>query len=221
MTSGETSKFGDEPEWHDLAKNRPGQSARHKAIELRQAAPVKSILAHVLGVQRDERHWRVGADGEEEVAWRLRKLGEGWRVLHAVPVGQKGADIDHVVIGPPGVFTLNTKNHKGNRVNVNEKCVYVNGQWTDYLRNSRHEVQRASRLLTAASGSAVDVVGVIVVIAAQFTVKSEPPDVRIVGRKSVAKWLASLPTVLAPERVEAIYRYARRDSTWRSGGRAD
>jgi uncharacterized protein (DUF1778 family) len=80
-------------------------------------------------------------------------------------VGYKGTDIDHVVIGPPGVFTRNTKNQIDNRVTVNEKGVYVNGQWTEYLRNSRHETQRASRLLTAACGSAVDVVEVIVVTA--------------------------------------------------------
>ena len=124
-------------EWKDLSTNRAGQSAREKATELWKEAPIKSVLARLLGSPREEKHWAVGADGEEEVAWRLRKLGEGWHVIHSVPVGEKGSDIDHVVIGPAGVFTLNTKNHSRNRVTVTERGVYVNGKPTDYLRNSR------------------------------------------------------------------------------------
>jgi hypothetical protein len=44
-----------------------------------------------------------------------RKLGQkaalGRHVLHAVPVGDRGSDIDHVVIGHGGVYTVNTKTH--------------------------------------------------------------------------------------------------------------
>jgi hypothetical protein len=32
-----------------------------------------------------------------------------WTVLHSVPVGTGSTDIDHIAIGPAGVFTLNTK----------------------------------------------------------------------------------------------------------------
>jgi nuclease-like protein len=111
---------GDEPEWQDLSKNRAGESPRKRAVELRQDAPIKSVLARLLGNPREERDWAVGADGEEEVAWRLRKLGGEWHVIHSVPVGEKGADIDHVVIGPGGVFTLNAKNHSRHRVTVTQ-----------------------------------------------------------------------------------------------------
>ena len=57
----------------------------------------------------------------------------------AVPVGEKGSDIDHVVMGPSGVFTLNTKNHIRSNVWVTENVFMVNGRKTDYFRNSRHE----------------------------------------------------------------------------------
>jgi hypothetical protein len=111
----------DGPGWNDLSKNRAGQSARKKAEEIRKEAAVKSVLARPLGAPREERDWAVGADRHAEVAWRLRKLGDGWHIIHSVPVGDKGADIDHVVIGKPGVFCLNTKNHSRNRVTVSER----------------------------------------------------------------------------------------------------
>jgi hypothetical protein len=40
------------------------------------------------------------------VGHQLRKLGECWRVIHSVPIGKNDVDIDHVVIGPPGIFVL-------------------------------------------------------------------------------------------------------------------
>ncbi|MDP9431276.1 MAG: NERD domain-containing protein [Actinomycetota bacterium] len=55
-------------------------------------------------MKTDERAWRIGADGEKAVAARLAELGDRWRVLHAVPVGERGSDIDHVVIGPRLAF---------------------------------------------------------------------------------------------------------------------
>jgi hypothetical protein len=205
---------GDEPEWRDLAANRPGQAARKVAVERRQAAPVKTFIARLLQVHSNERAWRVGAEGEEEVARRLTKLGEGWRVLHSVPVGEKGSDIDHVVIGPPGVFTLNTKNHIRSNVWVTETTFMVNGQKREYFRNSRHEAKRASGLLSAACGFEVPVEPIIVVMAAKLTVKSQPGDVHVVGRKTITKWLTQQRPILPAERVEEIYGQARRDLTW-------
>lgn len=203
------------PAWQDLSQNRAGQAVRERAVELRSEAPVRTFVARVLGVHTDERAYRVGADGEEEVAWRMRKLGEGWHVLHSVPVGEKDSDIDHVVIGPPGVFTLNTKNHSRKKVWVAEKAFMVSGQKTNYLRNSRHEAARASKLLTTACGFDVQVEPIIVVIAAELTIKAQPADVHVVARRRIGKWLERRPATLSPAAVEAIYEMARRDTTWR------
>jgi hypothetical protein len=204
-----------EPEWRDLAANRPGQAIRKVALDRRRAAPAKTVIARILGVHTEERAARVGGDGEEEVGRRLAKLGDSWRILHAIPVGERGSDIDHVVIGPPGVFTLNTKNHIPNKVWVTEKVFLVNGQNTDYFRNSRHEAGRASGLLSAACGLEVPVEPIIVVMAANLTVKSQPIDVHVVARKRIRQWLTQRPTILTGERIAEIYDYARRDVTWR------
>jgi hypothetical protein len=211
---GEAGKEG--PAWQDLSQNRAGQAVRERAVELRSEAPVKTFVARVLGVHTDERAYRVGADGEEEVAWRMRKLDDGWHLLHSVPVGEEDSDIDHVVIGPPGVFTLNTKNHSRKKVWVAEKAFMVSGQKTNYLRNSRYEAARASKLLTAACGFDVQVEPIIVVIAAELTIKAQPADVHVVARKRIGKWLERRPATLSPEAVEAIYEMARRDTTWQS-----
>jgi Nuclease-related domain len=202
--------------WTDLSLNAPGQLARREAVARRREAPVRTRVARVLAVHTEERAWRVGADGEEEVARRLGKLGDGWHVLHAVPVGDRGADIDHVVIGPGGVFTLNTKNHRGKRVWTAQRSLLVDGQRTDYLRNSRYEATRAARLLSSAVGVNVLVEPVIVVLAEKLTVKHQPDGVHVVAHYNIAYWLSRLQKRLAPHAVAAIFDVARRDTTWRA-----
>lgn len=121
---------------------------------MRGRTRVGAFLARALDLKTDEQAWRVGANGEETVGAKLEKLSKhGWHVLHAVPVGERGSDIDHVLIGPGGVWTINTKNHPGKAIWVGKHQVRVDGHKTTYLRNSRFEAERASRLLTRRAGS--------------------------------------------------------------------
>ena len=207
------------PPGHDLAAVSAGAAARRQAVELRQAAPLRTFIARVLGAKTDERAWRIGADGEEAVAKKLARLGPAWRVLHAVPVGDRGSDIDHVVIGPGGVFTLNTKHHPGARVWVGGDTFLVDGHRQPYVRNSRHEARRAARLLSAAlEGRPVAVTGLVVVMGATggFTVKAQPEagDVVVVRRRDVVGWLERRPEALDVTAVDALYEIARRSTTW-------
>jgi hypothetical protein len=201
--------------WQDLSENRAGQAARENAVALKQAAPVKTFVARVLGVHTDERAWRVGCDGEREVGRRLAKLDDSWHVIHAVPVGERGSDIDHVVIGPGGVFTINPKNHSRQKVWVVERAFLVNGQKQPYLRNSLHEARRAAKLLTTACGFDVEAEPVIAVFAADMTIRAHPAGVHVVRVAKMARWLRKRRAVLDPDRVEVIFEHARRDVTWR------
>jgi len=74
--------------------------------------------------------WYLGALGELDVARSLDSLGPEWRVFRAVPIGTGSSDIDHVVIGPPGVFTINTKHHQG-------KDIWIGAKLRDDVRRSR------------------------------------------------------------------------------------
>lgn len=205
--------------WDDLAGHRAGEMARQQAVALKQAAPVRTFVARVLGVHTDERAWRIGADGEEKVAARLAKLAKKdprWRFLHAIPVGENGSDIDHLVIGPGGVFSLNAKHHPGARIWVRDKAFRVNGQQQPYIRNSRHEALRAGRYLTAACGFPVAVTGIVVPVGADdLTIKQQPADVVVVNRMALAAWLRRRPALLQDVEIAAIFEAARRSTTWR------
>jgi hypothetical protein len=53
-----------------------------------------------------------GAEGEEHVGGLLDDLSHhGWRVIHDASLGR--GNVDHILIGPAGVFTVETKSHQG------------------------------------------------------------------------------------------------------------
>jgi hypothetical protein len=205
---------GESVGWIDLADNVPGQAVRRKALELRAAAPCRTFFARVLRVNTDERAFRIGADGEEMVARRLRRLDpRTWRVIHSVPVGEY-VDIDHIVIGPPGAFTLNDKHHPDKRVWVDTRAFWVDGQRQPYLHNSRREARDAARRLSLTCGFRVPVEPVIVVVGSYLTIRAQPEGVHVVGRKSIDKWLSARAPLWTNETVQAVYERGRRSSTW-------
>ena len=208
-----------EPRWHDLAEAPAGAATRERALAERAAqGPIRHLIARLVDAKTEERAWRIGADGEEAVAEQLAGLGVHWRVLHAVRVGDRGADIDHVVVGPGGVFTVNAKNHPKASVWVGGDVFLVNGQRHAYVRKSRFEAQRASRMLAEHVGFPVPVTGIIAVVGARrgFTVKAQPADgaVVVVPRRGIRRFLQSRPSRLGLREIDAIHEVARRSSTW-------
>jgi hypothetical protein len=209
-----------DPAAFDLSSVRAGSAARQQAeAERADQGTVKHVLARLVGAKTDERAWRIGAAGEEAVAAQLDLLGPGWRVLHAIRVGTRGSDIDHVVVGPAGVFTVNAKHHPQASIWVGGDTFLVNGRRVPYIRNGRHEAARASRLLTEQTGFPVVATGVIAVVGARggYKIKKQPTDgkVVVVARRRIRQYLLQLSPQLTPRAVEAIYEVARRSTTWR------
>ncbi len=69
------------------------------------------VLADRIAGLRFDR-WLRGAKGEESVGAVLDGLaGEGWLAIHDVSLGR--GNVDHVVVGPGGIFTIETKANRG------------------------------------------------------------------------------------------------------------
>lgn len=213
--------------WADLAGNAPGIGVAYEAARRRQADGVGT-----------DRSWRVGADGEVRVAevlaelttpsrWeRLRRRPPGWRVLHSVPLldarGRGRGDIDHVLIGPPGVVTINTKHHRAGRLQLDGDTLVVNGRPTEYVRKARLEAVRAAELLRAALVDAGDparagrlvVRPLLAIVGGRLLVTRWPPDVAVVMTRQLVPILRGMPTALDVGDVDAVFALARRSTTW-------
>lgn len=164
--------------------------------------------------------WYRGALGEIAVAGVLGQLGPEWLVLHSVPIGDGDSDIDHVAIGPSGVFTINTKSSPGKDLWIRDRALWVAGSRTPYIRNAIFEAERTDRLLSAASGVSVEVTPVIAFVNPGRRTIKEIPDG---GVRVVADWeLLTLFTgarIFSPDQVQRIVRAALAPETWHSAPR--
>lgn len=171
-------------------------------MRVQATVPPSSAVQRFFGVSplgRDAEPWYVGALGELEVGRRLAGLGSGWYVLHSVPIGTGSSDVDHVVIGPAGAFTINTKHHRGGNVWVGGRRILVNGQPTDHLRDARFEAKRTSKLLSVAARMLVDVTPIIAMVGPnRMTVRERPTDVAVLRDTELVRWLQRHPITLTP-----------------------
>jgi hypothetical protein len=203
------------------APTLPSRPVRHERLRSAQRGllPDRDLAARVHSHHGgDAAATPVAAKDAVAVARRLLALPPGWRGLHAVPVGEDGSDIDHLVIGPGGVFTVNTQHHRHAHVRVRCDTVSVNGRSERYVGAGRLEAQRAARLLTARAGFKVPVRAVVAIAGARggFDVEAQPPDgsVVVLLLKSLAPYLRSLPVVMDDDEVEWLHDVARHLATW-------
>ena len=161
------------------------------------------VLERLAGKGRvlDPERLRRGILGEEAVANDLAGLPSSYWVLHGVPTGH--GDVDHVVIGPTGVFALETKAWEGTFYRRRGQ-LYSNGKPAEHvLRQARGAAAQVRRLLLEAG---IDEWVEAVVVASRANVSRSPlrfPNAYVISINGVVdfitgrrRWLRS-PEVLA------------------------
>jgi hypothetical protein len=197
----------------DLRSRPAGYEVIRACLGVQRQTPPRGTLARLFGISpiRDtDASWFTGALGEIRVGQLLARLGPEWTVLHSIPTGDRGSDIDHLLIGPPGVFTINTKHHRRKKIWVSEHQLRVAGQKTDHLRNALHEAERATRIL------ATPVTPLLVIVAAREITfrgsKVSRPDV--LTDLNLLRDLKRRKHTLSPEQIKSIVDVAARPVTW-------
>lgn len=198
----------------DEVKKSAGESASEMARMKFDEAPVLSVLGRVLRVHTDERAWRQGATGERKVGKLLDKLPKDrWRVFNDVPLGSDGVNVDHLLIGVGGVYTINTKNLSG-KVWLGSRALLISGQKTTYLRAAAAEARKVALRLSSAVGEAVEVTPVILLICEEMMVKERPIDVHVFRHREGVAWLKARPNTIPLAQASRIARSAGMTSTW-------
>jgi hypothetical protein len=145
--------------------------------------------------------WLTGAEGEERTRKFLRPLeAQGFRVIHDKLIPHSRANIDHIVVGPPGVFIIETKNYAG-RIRIGDDEVSVAGH-------------RRSQIVAQAKREAAAVAAVVAPTAVTPLLcvhraelgwfKMEADGVRIVGPREMVKFLRKAPVQLTPDEVARL-----------------
>jgi hypothetical protein len=161
----------------------------------RAEAPFMTVVREVFNIHDDRQAWTKGAEGEEKVGRWLAKLPPPWKVWHDLPIGTKGANVDHVVIGPGGVFSINTKKH-GGKVWLSPRSLLVSGKKTSHLPKAVKEAARVQKRLNELGVPDVAVCPVLAIICTEWKVKKAPEDVVVLFNRELLRWLKKRRTVL-------------------------
>lgn len=174
---------------HEKGRHVAGESAR--ALARRQREKAERLV-------KSAEQYERGADGEEATARALATLPSAeWTVFHDVRwPGRKLANVDHVAVGPGGIFVIDSKNWSG-RIEVKESVLRQNG----YQRETT--VVGAAEAAIAVSLVTPDLPGRLAVPVLCFvrdeTVVGWARDVMVCSTSNIAEMLLSRPPVLDEE----------------------
>lgn len=165
---------------------------------------------------------RLGREGERVVGQMLEQLREnGYRVFHDIP--GDGWNIDHVIVGPGGIFTIETK-MRSKPAQGNSKILYDGhtikiglGQPVDNpLTQARAQASWLGKFLN--DGRTVTFAVHPVVVFPEWYVEETGPrnkkDVWVLNPKMLISCLAQKPRILSDDRIDAaahaLTQYCRR-----------
>ncbi len=159
-------------------------------VERKQQRPILGAIANAFTtkpVHGPEKQattaWKVGAAGERRVA-EVLEAAAGVQVLHdRLRPGSKTANIDHIAVGPSGVFVIDAKQYKGT-LEMRDKGtmfrpdprLYVNGRDQTKLADAVLLQIEALKGVLAERWPEVPLHGVLCFVGAEWT-RSKPKNV--------------------------------------------
>ena len=171
-----------------------GNSARELARRQREKAE---------RLQRSAARWERGAQGEEATAAALAQLPtETWTIFHDVRwPGRRYANVDHIVVGPPGVFVIDSKNWSG-RVAVKDGVLRQGG------RSRAKSVAAAAEAGVAVAGLVPqlksDLVHPVLCFVSDDELSGWSQDVMVCSTTNVVEMLLSRPRALSDDEARLV-----------------
>jgi len=218
---------GDEASTVDFAgiralRNREaGYSIAAKTLEVQFER-----LGHINApLHEDAQSWYRGTLGEIQVGELLAQLPPEWLVLHSVPFGSAETDIDHLLIGPRGIFCLNTKYHRAASIWVGDHQLRVDNFPQHYLKASVGEAKRVAERMRRKTGQPWPVMPLLVMVDPRSINDKRERQARVpavLDSKALLYWLQDQPVVLSEAEVGLAQLAAEEPSTWHvDSNRAD
>jgi len=171
--------------------------ARQKAAQLRAEAEKQERFAAAL---------EKGNDGERHVAGLLDVLdGAGWVVLNdRYKSPTSPANIDHIAVGPPGVFVVDSKNWSGS-VRLDARGMASNGYRRDAeLLSARTTAEAVQYRVGSTVMSATTAPVLAFVQDVGIGAPTEHQGVVCLQESHLLPWLTTQPVRLTPQEVQRL-----------------
>lgn len=152
--------------------------------------------------------WFKGARGEEQIAFLLAGLPGDWHVFHDFSLAQ-GVRADHVVVGPVGIFVIETKFWQGEVRLLENGQILVNGLKPSRpaLDQARRQGQLFSEWYARSNGQGVTAIPVLCFAGEAFSQQSQKRDgVQVCSASRLVPLLQGWSGHLSNETVERVVK---------------
>ena len=136
-----------------------------------------------------------GLKGEDVVAYELKKLPDAYSVFADVVIKPEQGNIDFVLVGPTGIFTIEVKSHKG-VIGFNGSQLTRYGQLLEknFLWQSKSQAMSLHNFLKEKLGVEIYIKPTIVFSRAKITFGLKPlENTYIIQKQWIQKLIASHP----------------------------
>ncbi len=151
--------------------------------------------------------WQAGADGERRMARLLEPLErQGFRMLPDRRIPPGAANIDHIVVDPPGIAVIETKSYRG-QVRVRGGELFVNGRRRTDVVNQVHRQIDCVRVVLGADAdrSHAPILAFICIHRARLPwQKLQIRSVHITEGMRLCRVLARAPSKLQPAEIDRL-----------------
>jgi Nuclease-related domain len=193
-----------------------GQSAMCTVVEAQARVHPRGRVARLFGASPLDpairSQYRV-ALAELKVGDMLENLGQRWDVLHDIPLG--GTVLDHLSIGPAGIFAVVAANFRDEDVVIDGANLLVTNAPRDDIARTIDQADAVAAHLTRAAGRPVGVQPLLVIVdPRKLVVKSPPSTAHVVPSSDLERFLTRAPEILGGDEVAALSDLADLESTW-------
>lgn len=152
--------------------------------------------------EKERKKFLRGAQGEAMIGWLLEDLPDDWYVFHGLQL-QSGGDLDHIAVGPGGVYYISTKNLRGLISTDSAGRVVYNTKPTDLVQRTLRQAMALRERLVAILGADVYVNAVLAVPFAWIDLKGPHNKVWVLHKDNLLQALENGPKRLTEKQVKA------------------
>ena len=158
---------------------------------------------------------------EAAIGQLLPSLSAEWTVLQAEPAPFGQNVVDHMLIGPSGLYSITTIGHENRRVVVSGESLSTGRTTAAVLGDSRREAARIAQQLSVRVKAAVEVTPLVVVVApVSIATRSTPGVVAVMPSTGVLEWLHMQPRVHTAGALALYERVVLDQGEWKPVARA-
>ncbi|MBI2874457.1 MAG: NERD domain-containing protein [Firmicutes bacterium] len=154
---------------------------------------------------KERLNYLLGREGEDLIAYYLSDLPDTWYVFNGIKL-QGDFDLDHVVVGPGGLYYISTKNIRGLITTDQNGQVLHNNKPTDLLDKTLRQAMTLRERLVAVMGTDAYINAVLAAPFIWVDLKNPHKNVWVLHRGNLINILEGSVKRLSEEQVGAYVK---------------